>query len=124
MSTATIPAGWYNNPSAPGERYWDGGAWTDQVRAFQPPPPPPAQPTYAAPSAPAQAEKADGIVAAGYVFAVLMPIVGFILGIVAATRPSKATSKHGVWIIVVSVVAFVIFLAIISSNSTSSYSSY
>ena len=27
-----IEAGWYPNPSRPGERYWDGTQWTDQIR--------------------------------------------------------------------------------------------
>ena len=28
-ATALPPAGWYPNPQAPGQRYWDGAIWTD-----------------------------------------------------------------------------------------------
>ena len=34
-----------------------------------------------------------------------MPLIGFILGIVIVTRPDKATSRHGVWVIALSVIA-------------------
>ena len=27
-SVESAPAGWYPNPEAPGQRYWDGRAWT------------------------------------------------------------------------------------------------
>jgi Protein of unknown function (DUF2510) len=38
------PPGWYPNPEGPGQRYWDGTSWTEQVQG-QPAPqaPPPAQ---------------------------------------------------------------------------------
>ena len=29
---ATPPAGWYDNPTGTGERYWDGAKWTDEYR--------------------------------------------------------------------------------------------
>lgn len=45
MQNQTLPpAGWYPDPSnAASERWWDGTAWTEQVRAkvSAPPPPPP-----------------------------------------------------------------------------------
>ena len=55
MST---PEGWYPDPAGSGgdERYWDGTAWTEQVRTAQaasPPPPSPAAATPAAPDQPA-----------------------------------------------------------------------
>ncbi len=38
-----IPAGWYPDPSGQhGERWWDGGGWTDHTRAAAAPPPVPA----------------------------------------------------------------------------------
>lgn len=112
--SAPPPAGWYPDPSSQGgQRYWDGAEWTDHRH--------PAAPSYG--SAPAVEEGGtSGLVIGGYVLAFIIPFVGFILGIVVATRPTKAVSKHGIWIIVLSVVAFFFWLAVISSgSSTSSY---
>jgi Protein of unknown function (DUF2510) len=39
-SPAEIPAGWYPDPNGRGERYWDGGRWTEQLRDTAPPGPP------------------------------------------------------------------------------------
>jgi hypothetical protein len=112
-SVALTPAGWYSNPEGPGHRYWDGAAWTDSYTH-----PPAASRTHAAVEPATAAESGTpGLVVAGYVLAVLIPIVGFILGIVAVTRPDKRTSKHGVWIIVVSVIAFVLWIAILAAAS-------
>jgi uncharacterized protein DUF2510 len=139
---STPEAGWYVNPSGPGRRYWDGERWTDHVDDSgptqaqyvspsisapppppvyqQPPPPPPyvyGQPQYAQPT-----QGASGLVVVGYITAVIIPIVGFILGIVAATRRDEPqTARHGVWVIVVSVVAFFVWLAILNSGSGSTY---
>jgi hypothetical protein len=50
------------------------------------------------------------------VTAVLLPIAGLILGIVATTRRDDPdTSKHGPWIIVASVIAFVLWYVLISA---------
>jgi hypothetical protein len=81
-----------------------------------PAPPPPAQGWYQGPPEGYQ----GGLVAAGYVFAVLIPLVGFILGIVTITRPSRATSKHGLWIIILSVVVFAVAIALVTSKNSSS----
>lgn len=35
MSNGLANAGWYKNPEGDGERYWDGGQWTDQYREEQ-----------------------------------------------------------------------------------------
>jgi hypothetical protein len=136
--------GWYVNPSGPGRRYWDGERWTEHVdetvavgpytspagSAPPPPPPPPTPgpvaytggvPYGAPPQAPgahaAPSQGLSGLVVVGYVTAVLLPIVGFVLGIVCATRRDEPqTARHGVWVIIVSVVAFVVWLAILSAN--------
>jgi uncharacterized protein DUF2510 len=46
--TASIPPGWYEDPSSPGsERWWDGTQWTASTRArasSEIPPPPPGMP--------------------------------------------------------------------------------
>lgn len=44
---APVP-GWYRDPSNPSRlRFWDGAAWTDQLRDAPAPPPPPAMPVPA-----------------------------------------------------------------------------
>jgi pheromone shutdown protein TraB len=65
-------------------------------------------------AAPVQQERAGAIVPLGYVLGFLFPIVGLVLGIVAWTRPAQATKKHGVWIILVSVLSFVGALLILA----------
>jgi uncharacterized membrane protein YoaK (UPF0700 family) len=42
----------------------------------------------------------------GYVAAVLLPILGVVLGIIVATRPKKANPRHGIQIIILSVAIF------------------
>ena len=65
------------------------------------------------------------LVVLGYITAVAMPPVGFILGLVLAVRLSKPNSKRGIWIIAVSVIAaigWILALAIglLNPNSTTS----
>ncbi|MFI6583966.1 DUF2510 domain-containing protein [Embleya sp. NPDC050493] len=52
--TASIPPGWYDDPSAPGsERWWDGAQWTASTRARaqgEIPPPPMGAPPAAGPA--------------------------------------------------------------------------
>jgi hypothetical protein len=66
-----------------------------------------------------QAPEAGGpgaLVVVGWVTAVLFPIAGAILGIVATTRRDDPdSSKHGPWIIVASVISFVLWYVLISA---------
>lgn len=62
------------------------------------------------------------LVALGYITAVAIPLLGLILGIVVATRPAKATSKHGIWIIVISLVASVVWILVFTSGALTSNS--
>ena len=59
-----------------------------------------------------------GLVVVGYVLAVLIPIAGFILGIVAVTRPDRRTRRHGIWIIVVAVAVVVLYAVLVASTSS------
>lgn len=121
--TPAAPAGWFSAGVEGQERYWDGAAWTDQVREvggastgtdF----------TAAPPAAPAPEKKPRnvlGIVAlalagVGFIFAcipgalvvgwILLPIA-FILGIVALFQKDKP-KWQGVTAIIVSVVGTVV----------------
>jgi hypothetical protein len=65
------------------------------------------------------------LVVLGYITAVAMPPVGFILGLVLAVRLTKPNSTRGIWVIAVSVIAavgWVLALAtgLLSPNSTTS----
>lgn len=86
MST---PAGWYPDPTqAQTQRYWDGDAWTSSR----------------APALPAQSHT---MVTLGWVFALLVPIVGLVLGILVADR-----HREGTWIIAVSIVSGLLWVAV------------
>lgn len=80
----TKPAGWYPDPTrAQTQRYWDGSTWSDHV----------------APLAP-QSSSTNTLVTLGWLGALFLPLVGFIIGIVVTDR-----SKEGPWIIGVSVLS-------------------
>lgn len=67
-----IPAGWYPNPSAPGQRYWDGTSWTPTAYAEP----------YAQPVTSAKSSKATWALVMGILGILLIPIVFSILAIV------------------------------------------
>lgn len=50
------------------------------------------------------------MVVVGYITAVIMPIIGLVLGIVAVTRPDPSVTRHGAWIIGLSALMFVIYV--------------
>ncbi len=89
--TPNTPAGWYPDPDqAQTQRYWDGSEWTDQRAPL------------------AVEEKVDAystVIVVGYVCAVLLPFVGFIIGLTQINR-----SSHGVWIMLLSVAVFLAFV--------------
>jgi len=112
MSTAVAPGpSFYQDPNDPTvDRYWDGEYWTESRTPHQ----------ARAPQGTSQKEeKADGTIVIGYVMAVLMPLIGFIIGL---TQINK--NRHGIWVLLVSVVAFIIWLAIISSSGSSTGGGY
>lgn len=77
QSTPT-PPGWYADPQmANTQRYWDGERWTDQV----------------APGAPVSTpnvKSSDALDTAGWLTAVFVPIVGFVIGCVMLGRRPQA----------------------------------
>ncbi len=92
--------GFYPDPNDPQvERYWDGKKWTESRQPIR--------------RAPGEKEQdASGVIIAGYIFAALMPLVGFIIGL---TQINK--NRHGIWVVVASAAAFVIWLAIFSGDT-------
>ena len=44
MEQPPPPPGWYQDPSGPGLRWWDGVRWTEHQQYAAPPPPPMAAP--------------------------------------------------------------------------------
>ena len=111
------PAGWYADPDTPGgQRYWDGIAWTEHVVGPTPPPMPSAQPVagYGPPLEQGKEQEATGTIIAGYIFAVIFPIVGFVIGLTQINR-----NRHGLWVVLVSIAAFVAWIIIIALATAS-----
>jgi hypothetical protein len=63
---------------------------------------------------------ASRLLAVAYILAVSMPPIGFCLGIVIAVRVSDVRSRHGLWIIVISILAATVWVLIIISGALSS----
>jgi len=66
-----------------------------------------------------EADRPKGLIVVGYLTAVLMPPIGFILGIVAVTRPNRWAAKHGVGVIVTSIVIPVLWVVVIAAGVNS-----
>jgi hypothetical protein len=102
---AAPPPGWYPDPAnAAARRYWDGSAWTQQIAAGVQPTPP-SVPT--------------GLVVGGYVSAVLVPLLGFILGSVAIKKHEGTGANHGVWIVVTAASMSVLYFLMLAGGSSS-----
>lgn len=82
------PAGWYKDPSTGNDRYWDGQSWSAE-----------------------QVKKQDTLSILGWIFAILIPIVGLILGIIVAARGKVQT---GLLIVGLSIVAAVLWYLLTS----------
>lgn len=57
------------------------------------------------------------LVVVAYILAVAAPPIGFVLGLVVMSRGARAKSKHGVLIVLVSVVSAVVWAVIIASGA-------
>jgi 4-amino-4-deoxy-L-arabinose transferase-like glycosyltransferase len=57
------------------------------------------------------------LVVVSYILAVAMPPIGFVLGLVVVSRGARAKSRHGVWIILVSIAAAGVWAVIIASGA-------
>lgn len=65
-------------------------------------------------------ERLHPLVVLGYITAVAMPPIGLIVGIVVSVRPIRASSKHGLGIIVLSIVAAPVWVLILTSGALTS----
>lgn len=88
MTDTLVRPGWYPRPDRPEAlAYWDGEAWTGDLA------PMPAEPS------------ASGLVVAGWIFAIVFPLLGFFIGLDATTK-GRAEGKQ---IMVLSVVLGVLY---------------
>ena len=99
------PPGWYDDQRMVGPiRYWNGNSWTDHVAPMH-------QGLQLGRDA---AGDDSGLIAAGFILAILMPIIGFIIGIVLL---AKSQAGPGVGCLVVSVIAFFVWTSVLFSAS-------
>lgn len=61
--------------------------------------------------------RAYRFVVLAYIVAFSMPPIGLILGIILAVRFDRPVSKHGVWVIALSVVAALVWIAIVAGGA-------
>jgi hypothetical protein len=62
------------------------------------------------------------LVVLAYITAVALPLLGLLLGIVVVTRSDRATSKHGTWIIILSIIGSIIWALVFVSGVLTSTS--
>ena len=90
------------SPSAPRDERW---AAEDVPRGDAP----------ASPASPAS-DSIHRLVVLGFITAAAMPPVGFVLGLLLATRLAGSSAKRGFWIILVSVVAAVVWVLLLTTG--------
>lgn len=96
--TGPLPdPGWYPDKNG-AVRWWDGTAWSNRVRVPQPVPA--TKPTEGTDSA---------LVLFGWLTTFLMPLIGFILGIVVIAK----NDLQGIGMMVLSVVMFFVWSAVL-----------
>lgn len=71
--------------------------------------------------APSDTKDSQGLVHAGYVFAVLMPIIGFFIGLALMIRGRAA---HGVAAMVLSVLTVVVVVSLLAASASQEIESY
>lgn len=116
--------GWYLDPDgAETLRYWNGKNWTGETRELEHPieryrkaeaklastaeSPPPVE-TVSPPRSSEPAEM-DATETAGYVFAIFGGWIGILFGLALIARGSR----HGVWVLVTSVIASILWTVLI-----------
>jgi hypothetical protein len=90
------PAGWYPDPKMAGtQRYWDGEQWTEHVAPMP------------------EDRPSEGVLVAGWVTALLIPVVGLIIGLTQLNR-----NRQGWRIMVVSICSAVIWFTVLRNLQT------
>jgi hypothetical protein len=96
-----VPPGWYQDPQGPGQRYWDGIAWTEHVAPGQAAAPVPPQSPYAggpgaapqqAPHPGAPAPTGGGRRNVGKIVGGIVGVIAIILGVVAVIGAVSGTT--------------------------------
>lgn len=104
---STTPPGFYPNPNDQTElRYWNGAEWTDEKR--------PAPPQMLATTI--QGEEGPSIIPVGYVMAIVIPFIGFLIGLGAVFSSSKKVQEGGRGIMALSIVAFFVWYVIFTGS--------
>jgi hypothetical protein len=104
--------GWYPDPEgSSGQRYWDGARWTDAVSAGAGATP--------APAAIKQDEPSTALLIFGYLTSFLLPLIGFIIGIVLLIRGGQET-KHGIACVLISLVVGIAACQIVLNDAEDS----
>jgi Protein of unknown function (DUF2510) len=104
---ASAPAGWYPDPSGQArQRYWDGRQWTMHCA--------PALPTGYPPPRGPTAQHSGSLSALGLAMAILMPLIGFVLGLVLLGRRED---REGMVVVMISIAAFVLYVALLRHAS-------
>lgn len=97
------PAGWYDDPKMVNtRRYWDGAKWTEHRQE---------KAAAAAPVVVQADEPSRAAVGWGVAFAILIPFVGFFIGLALLGK----RGNDGIKIVVVSVACFFLWLFILSA---------
>jgi hypothetical protein len=89
------PAGWYPDTSMPGtQRYWTGTAWTNHVAPLAP-----IQPSAQSSAQRDAHDNGNGLFLIGFVCAIVMPVLGFIVGLILLGRRGEAGYGFFLWLL-------------------------
>jgi hypothetical protein len=103
VAPPTVAAGWYQNPSGPGQRYWDSVKWTESY-------------AQAPPSAVALFSNGRGLTKVSFVLAAVslafLPVVAGPIAIVCASVALNRTEPNAATALGVAIVAMIIGLLI------------
>jgi hypothetical protein len=56
------------------------------------------------------------MLALAYITAATIPPVGFIIGMIVMFRPGRRLSKHGLWVVAISIAAAIVWVLLLTSG--------